>query len=387
MNNRFDFLEKALSKQRSQGRLRTLKTFTRSDRGLVRDAEDITYIDLSGNDYLGLSSHPEIVNSAVEAVHEYGTGSTASRLITGTTPAHETLEQELAEWLNREATLVFNSGYQMNTTLIAALCDKNTNLFFDKLNHNSLLQGALLGRGKLHRYRHADSYHLDELLKRYTSANSRSVIVTESVFSMDGDVPDLDQIASLADKYNAILIVDEAHSIGLWGKQGKGFTYDMKRVDIVLGTFGKSFGSFGAFAACSEKMRHYLINFCGGFIYTTALPASTIAATTAALRLMPGLDHIRNKVITNSAWFRELLTERGFNLSGSASQIIPVVIGSEVAAMNISNQLKNEGYLAVAIRPPTVAAGTSRLRFTISALVDREHLLAVNAILQQNVPV
>lgn len=339
-----------------------------------KQQDGAVYIDVSGNDYLGLSRHPHVIEYASNSLHEYGAGSTASRLITGTTDLHAALETELATWLHRESALVFNSGYQMNTSLIAALADRNTHLFFDKSNHNSLVQGAVLSRAHLHRYRHADLRHLETLLDRHAGDGKRCIIVTESIFSMDGDAADVSSLASLSSKYNALLIVDEAHAIGLAGSKGRGLSFGIDGVDIVLGTFGKSFGSFGAFAACSSSLRDYLINFCGGFIYTTALPPAVVAATLASLRLMPELDSIRAEVLDKAALFRRNLAKSGFSISGSVSQIVPVIIGGETATITVANELRQEGFWATAIRPPTVEPGTSRLRFTITAALQRDDL-------------
>lgn len=364
MKSRFEFVKEALEARQRAGQLRSLS-----------DIEKGTYlINVCGNDYLGLSKHPQVINYSQNYLMKSGAGSTASRLIAGTSSAHIELEKELATWLERESVLLFNSGFQMNSSLIGALADKNTHLYYDKFNHNSLIQGAVLSRASLHRYRHCDTEHLRMLIKKNHSAGKRQIIVTESVFSMDGDVPDLPEISNIAQEFDAILIVDEAHAIGLWGPGGRGFTFGDSRVDMVLGTFGKAFGSFGAFAACSEQLKSYLVNFCPGFVYTTALPPATIGATLGALKLMPTLDDVRSRVIDLSSKFRSELTKHGFDISGSTSQIIPVVIGSEEKTLELAQKLQNSGFQAYAVRPPTVAAGRSRIRFTITAELTEKHI-------------
>lgn len=374
MDHRHQFMDQPLVARRENDRLRTLRVYRPDMEGYLLNDRSAKLFDVSGNDYLGLSKHPAVKEFSIECVNYYGCGSTGSRLITGTTPLHKELEDELAVWLGREAVLVFNSGYQMNVSLIASLSDKNTHLYYDKKNHNSLIQGALLGKGTLHRYKHTDYSHLEELLRRHSSTNGRSIIVTESVFSMDGDVADLRVISEIADRYNALLIVDEAHATGVWGDDGRGFAYGMERVDLVLGTFGKSFGSFGAFVACSAKMKEYLTNFCSGIIYTTALPPSVIGSNLGALRLMPDLNHLRTKVIHNAAWLRRKLVEQGYHISGSVSQIIPVVLGNENDSIRVAEKLEKKGFLATPIRPPTVEQGTSRLRLTVSSALPENAL-------------
>ena len=362
--SRFDFVNDALQIRQQAGQLRAITD--------IVEASDL--VNVCGNDYLGLSKHPQVIDYSQNYLLQSGAGSTASRLIAGTGRAHLELENELATWLERESVLLFNSGFQMNSSLIGALADKNTHLYYDKLNHNSLIQGALLSRASLHRYRHCDTDHLRTLLKKNHTVGIRQIIVTESVFSMDGDVPDLSEISNIADEFDAILIVDEAHAIGLWGPEGRGFTFGDSRVDMVLGTFGKAFGSFGAFAACSEQLKSYLVNFCAGFVYTTALPPATVGATLGALKLMPTLEDVRSRVIRLSSKFRSELTRHGFDISGSTSQIIPVVIGTEEKTLQLAKKLQDAGFQAYAIRPPTVESGKSRIRFTITADITEKHI-------------
>ncbi len=338
---------------------------------------DASTVNFCSNDYLGLSTHPALIQASLRAVTEAGTGSGASRLVSGTSQSHLTLERELAEFTGREAALLFNSGYQLNTSVLPAIADRSAILYLDKLNHNSLYQGALLSKAKIRRYRHCDIGHLDQLLAEDAHLDTLKLIVTESVFSMDGDVAPIDALVALADRHHAVLMVDEAHSIGLFGDQGRGLCHGNSGVDIVIGTFGKAFGSFGAFVACEGEMRDYLVNFCGGFIYTTALPPAVVAATLAATRLMPSLDVARRTVLDHASKLRSGLVSLGFDTRGSSSAIIPAIIGDDGDALAASEALARAGFLVQAIRPPTVEEGTARLRFTVNAAHTSAHIEAL----------
>lgn len=376
MADRVGFIQDALNHRAQAGQLRSLSiSDSRPDSWIETNGSRL--LNLCGNDYLGLSQHPAVIEAGQQAYAQFGAGSTGSRLVTGTSSIHDKLESEMAGWMGRESVLLFNSGYQMNATLIPALTNKNTLLFFDKLNHNSLLHGARCSDARLLRYRHADYSHLRTLLRKHSRNDARNIIVSETVFSMDGDMADLEELTAIANQYDALLIIDEAHSLGLFGKGGRGLSYLNDRVDIVLGTFGKSFGTAGAFAACSSVMRDYLINFCAGFIYSTALPPPIIASTLASLQLMDGLQDQRNHLLETASWFREVLTEAGYDVCGSCSQIVPVLTGSEVHTANIAKSLRSEGYMVVPIRPPTVPVGSSRLRFTINSNLTTEMLKGV----------
>lgn len=378
------FIANELGSREASGRLRKLhKLEPAGENDVISDR--VRLQNLCSNDYLGLSKHPDVIEAASEATKKYGAGSTSSRLVSGSYSVHHELEDSLARWLEREEVLVFNSGFQMNVGIIAAIADKDTQLYYDKKNHNSLLQGALLSKAKLHRYRHADYRHLNELLERHSSETKKNIIITESVFSMDGDTSDLTELSDLADKFGAMLIVDEAHAIGVCGNGGRGYTFGIDRVDMVLGTFGKAFGSFGAFTACSREMKDYLINVCSAFIYTTALPPGLISATQKSLNLMDTFGEDRAKLQELSAWFRSELAASGFDTGGSTSHIIPVILGEEEKALKISDLLQKGGFLVQPIRPPTVESGKSRLRFTLNRHVSKNALMSVLQILRENV--
>jgi 8-amino-7-oxononanoate synthase len=378
------YIESALHGRHQDGKYRSLYDIESIELPFVT-VNGTKLLNLCSNDYLALSNHHRIIELSGEYLKKYGAGSRASRLVSGTHNFHTKVEESLAVWLKRETALVFNSGFQLNSSLIAAIAKKTTHLYFDKRNHNSLVTGALSSDAKLFRYRHLDYAHLDQLLEENASAAADNIIVSESVFSMDGDVASINELTKLAKKYNAILIVDEAHAIGVSGKNGRGLCYENEDVDIIIGTFGKSFGSFGAFIACNSELREYLINFCNGFIYTTALPPSVIGSIAAALELMPHLDDQRKYLLDLSSWFRGELSKHSFDISGSESHIIPIVTGNERSAVQLAELLKREGYLGMAIRPPTVEPGRSRIRLTMNSLITRDHLNGFIEVIQNYV--
>lgn len=360
-------MNEALARRRDDQQFRLLQSL-RPAEGTKVTRDGNTYIDFSSNDYLGLSAHPDVLAKAKEYVEKFGAGSAASRLITGTYSIHEELEEQLAATFNREAGLLFNSGFQANSTILGTVTDRHSLILADKLSHNSLLQGALSGRANFQRFRHNDLNHLEELLERATTQNyNRIWIVTETVFSMDGDCSPIRKIADLAAKYDAYLFADDAHAVGVWGDRGLGLAKDFPEVDILLGTCGKAFGSFGAYVACSKEMKEYLVNFCPGFIYTTALPPAVIGATTAALELLPNLEQERKSFHERIEKFRQDLQQLGFNTGPSTTQIIPVIIGGEKQTMDLSKRLEKNGFLTTAVRPPTVPEGSSRLRLTLAS--------------------
>jgi len=360
-------LHSKLREREQNKRLRSLQTFDFTSSPVAVRIDGEKYINFSSNDYLGLSKHPKLKKAAADTVRDSGTSSTASRLITGSYSLLETLENELAQFTGRESALVFNSGYQANATLLKALAGRNACILMDKLAHNSLLNGGLASRAKLLRFHHNDMNHLEELLKRHCDDYESIWIVVESVYSMDGDTAPLENLTGLAEQYGARTYVDEAHSLGVYGPDGSGRSRNYTNIDIMLGTFGKAFGSFGAFVACSSEMRDYLINFCEGFIYTTALPPATTAATLEALRLMPQLADRREKLMKNVAFLNNLLNKAGADTGSSHSQIIPVITGSEETTLQISKKARREGFIATAIRPPTVPTNACRIRVTLSS--------------------
>ena len=371
--NKYIFIDDKLGNRLSLNLYRRLKT-VRPLSGVEVEVDGRRMLNFCSNDYLGLSRHPLLEERAIEYLQKYGSGSTASRLVCGNYDCFEMVEKRIAELTENESALILNSGFQANVSLLPALADRDTLILSDRLNHNSIIQGALLSRCRIKRFRHNDMNHLEELLKENRDNGlSRILVVTESVFSMDGDRSDIDTLVRLNEQYDSFLIVDEAHGTGVLGKKGMGPTCG-KNVDMVMGTMGKALGSFGAYIACSEKTREYLINFCYGLIYSTALPPSVIGSIDAALELIPTMDKERRDLFRKAALFRSSLNELGYDTGKSTTQIIPVILGDEKNALELSKWLEDNDILAMTFRYPTVAPGESRIRLSLSALHTQEHL-------------
>ena len=371
--SRFDFIEQELSRRDHQQRHRRLRNLTPVSATEV-EIDGKRMVNFCSNDYLGLAKHPLLKEKAISFTEHYGTGSTASRLICGSFDCHKAIEEKLARLKGVESTLLFNSGFQANVSIIPALVDRNSLVLSDRLNHNSIIQGITLARCQKQLFDHNNLDHLESLLDASRNdGHSRRLIVTESVFSMDGDQADIDRLVQIAHRHDALLMVDEAHATGVLGEAGMGLTVG-RDVDVTMGTFGKALGSFGAYVASSSLVRDYLINCCSGFIYTTALPPATLGAINAALDLVPAMDAQRLQLHENAEFLRNMLQQLGYNTGSSSTQIIPVLIGEEQDTLMLSAALEAAGYLATAIRPPTVPQGESRIRIALSAAHTREQL-------------
>ena len=382
MQTKFDFMRAELARRQQAGQLRSLRTWAPGGRARVR-AQGRELINFSSNDYLGLASHPLVRARAIEFVEHYGAGAGAARLVCGSQPGFAQVEQTLAKLKQTERALVLNSGYQANVSLLPALVDRRALILLDRLCHNSLVQGAILGRCRVRRYRHGDLDHLRALLaESAAAAPSRRVIVTESVFSMDGDVSDIDALVELAAAFDALLVIDEAHATGVLGERGMGLTCG-KTVDLCVGTFGKALGSFGAYVACGEKLWEYLVNCCPGFIYTTALPPAVLGAVDAALELVPQMDAQRQTLLAHAQYLRDALRAQGWDTGAATAQIVPLMVGAEGEALALNAYLEKNGVLAVAIRPPTVEPGRARVRLALSALHQPSDLDRLVELLQR----
>lgn len=362
-------IENELEEIKSQGLLRTTRLISsRQSARVTCDGHEVLL--LCSNNYLGLADHPVLAAASIAAIQQYGTSSGASRLVSGTMEFHERLESAVAAYKKREAALVFNSGHAANTGIIPALVGRGDVIFSDRLNHASIVDGILLSGARLVRYRHNDCEQLGALMEKH--ARGRCLIVSDGVFSMDGDLAPLAELVKLKHRYGALLMVDDAHGSGVLGAHGRG-SADLlgvaNEVDIQMGTFGKALGSYGAYAAVSAELRDLLINRARSFIFSTSLPPAVLAASLAAVELVqsPEGDALREKLCANTRFFRDSLTEAGFSIPDGSTQIVPVVIGSAVTTMQFSEALLAEGFFAQGIRPPTVPVGTSRLRFTLMA--------------------
>lgn len=327
------------------------------------------YLAFCSNDYLGLANHPEVINALAESAKQFGVGSGASHLVAGHSSEHHALEEELAAFTGRDRALLFSTGYMANMGAITALVGQGDAVFEDRLNHASLLDAGLLSGARFQRFLHNDLNNLQARLDK-TEAG-RKLIVVDGVFSMDGDCAPLPELAALAQKNDAWLMVDDAHGFGCLGKNGSGsaehFGLTQNQLPILMGTLGKAVGSFGAFIAGSETLIESLIQFARPYIYTTAMPPAVAAATRASLRLIQ-TEHWRREHLNQLiAHFRRGAFAMGLQLMDSFSPIQPIVIGDEAKTLAIAEQLAKRGILIVAIRPPTVPVGGSRLRITFSA--------------------
>jgi len=359
-----------LQELEGQGRLRHLASTARRSDGRV-DRGHGALVDFSSNDYLGLSRHPELKNRAADFIALYGAGSGASRLVTGNIPPFASIEARIAAAKDAEAALVLASGFQANASLLPALLDKTLwehepIVFADRLNHASLIHGCQAAGVRMVRFRHNDMGHLAELLAE--SDRRTPFIDTETVYSMDGDRADLGALAELAERFGAFLYLDEAHATGVLGQDGFGLAHGMASGNcLVMGTFSKAMGSFGAYAACSAALRDYLVNRCGGLIYATALPPAILGAIDAAIDLVPKLAAEREKLAATAERLRQGLRDLGADCGASSTQIVPMIVGEEKMAIELAASLQRAGMLAVAIRPPTVPPGASRLRFALAS--------------------
>ena len=333
---------------------------------------------LCSNNYLGLAGHPRLAEAAISAVERYGTSSGASRLVSGNMELHALLEERIARFKGTGAALVFNSGYAANSGIIPALAGKGDMVFSDRLNHASIVDGCLLSRATMVRYPHNDIAALRRLLERHQTAGRR-IIVTDGVFSMDGDLARLRELVELKREFGALLMVDDAHGTGVLGATGRGSAEVqgvLESVDIHMGTLGKALGSFGAYAAASEEIVDYLANHARSFIFSTSLPPAVLAASLAAIDLIdsPEGAALRQQLDRNTVFFREGLSAAGFDTMGSETQIVPLFVGGAEQTMAFTARLLEEGVFAQGIRPPTVPAGTCRLRCTLMATHTEDDL-------------
>ncbi|WNR44938.1 8-amino-7-oxononanoate synthase [Paenibacillus roseipurpureus] len=335
-----------------------------------------TLLNLSSNDYLGLAQHPKIVEAMREALLSDGAGASASRLVTGNHQPYGELEAAIANWQNSEAALVFGSGYMANVGVISALVGRGDVVFSDGLNHASIVDGVILSRAEHARYRHNDLNHLRALLEKHRDKR-RKLIVTDAIFSMDGDAARLSELVRLKREYGAMLMVDEAHGSGIYGRQGQGYCHALglhDEVDVHMGTFSKAFGVYGAYVCGTHTLIEWLVNKARTLIYSTALPAAVVVGISSALELVRAEHWRRDHLLTHSKSFRSALRDAGFNVIPGDSPIVPVIVGDNETALQFSHALENEGILATAIRPPTVPAGTARIRFSLSAAHTEEQL-------------
>ncbi len=340
------------------------------------DIEGRRFLLFCSNNYLGLASHPEVIEAAVAATRDYGTSAVSSRLISGHMHPHQRLERTIAEWKGCENALVFSTGYQANIGTIGALTGAGDVVISDELNHASIIDGCRLSRAAVDIYRHNDTDHLAELLAKHAGAG-RVLVVTESVFSMDGDKAPLQDIAGLTRNHGAWLMVDEAHAAGVFGPGGAGLVAELgieDKVDVRIGTLGKALASFGAYAAGSRTLIDTLVNRARSFIFTTGLPPAAAAAAGASIGIIRREPERARSLLTRSRALGLRLRAAGLEVSHVDSQILPVVIGKADDAVAVARKLLDRGIYVAAIRPPTVPEGTSRLRVSLMATHTEEQI-------------
>jgi 8-amino-7-oxononanoate synthase len=339
-------------------------------------------LSFCSNDYLGLANHPKVIESFIDAAKQYGVGAGASHLITGHHQCHANLENELAEFIGCEKVLLFSTGYMANLGVVNSLANRNSVIFADKLNHASLNDAAILSRAELKRYTHRDVNQLENFLS--TTDNNSRLILSDGVFSMDGTVAPVENLQSIAKKYHATLVIDDAHGIGVLGKHGKGCTETLlDQNTILVGTLGKAFGTFGAFVAAKQEVIEWLIQKAHSYIYTTSLPPAVAEATRTSLQLIKTDAWRRGKLQELVQNFRESCTHAGINVSASDTPIQAIILGESKTALYVSEQLLNTGILVPAIRPPTVANNSARLRISFSAMHTNAHVNQLIVALQQ----
>ncbi len=363
-----NFFEQQLASLKEQGLLRNLTVLSDMEEEEEEGPPGKSIsVNFSSNDYLGLARDKRLKEAAITAINRFGSGATASRLLAGNLKIAEELENDLARMMGTEAALVFGSGFLTNLGVISAVTDSDDEVYSDWLNHASIIDGIRLSHAHRLRYRHKDLNHLESLLKNSTVRGKR-IIVSESLFSMDGDIAPVKGLAELAERFHAMLIIDEAHAIGIFGRGG-GIcrTEDIDvHPDIVVGTLSKALGGYGGFVACSPRIRHFLINRARSFIYSTGLPPACIASAREAVAIVTTHPDMGKKLLDKTRRFRNHLEEAGFRLPALESQILQIPIGSNEKALQFSKLVIDRGLFVRAIRPPTVPPGTARVRLSMT---------------------
>lgn len=376
MEEFYSDLARELEKQQVQHLFRELKSITGVPAEWV-EMQGKRLLNLSSNNYLGIADHPNLKTAAIRAVQELGCSATSARLIVGNYELYDRVEKDLARFKDTEAALIFNTGYMANIGIITALAGRGDIIISDKTNHASIIDGARLSGAEFLRYKHIDMGDLERCLKK-ADGYRRKLIITDSVFSMDGDLAPLPAIVELKGKYGAVLMIDEAHAGGIFGENGRGLAeyYGVTdQVEINMGTFGKAFGCSGAYVTGRKVLIDYLRNKARSFIFTTGLPPAVVASVQAALQVVQQENWRREEVLVKAAWVRNELTKAGFNLLNSESQIIPILVGDNAPTLEFSKRLFEVNILAMAVRPPTVPQKSARLRLTVMATHSNEELV------------
>lgn len=370
-----NFAQKVIQKAEIDGKKRCLITSNRLEDGTIK-ISGRTCIDFCSNDYLGLSFHHELRQAGKNILSNLGCGAGASRLMSGNMTEHEALEERIASFKHKKAALLFGSGYLANVGIIPSLVSRGDVVLSDRLNHASIVDGIRLSGAKILRFRHNDLSELENLLSYKRDQFKKALIVAESVYSMDGDMAPIDELINLSINFNTMLMIDEAHAVGIMGKKGEGLVSAKraKDVDFIIGTFGKAFGGYGAFVVLSNQLKEYLIQSCRTFIFSTAIPPFLAAVNLAGVNLASSEAELKVKVLENARLFRKIFKEYTNQVIPGESQILPVVVGKNRAAVELEKALFDAGIFARAIRPPTVPEGTARIRFSVTAMHSRDQI-------------
>ncbi len=374
MKSNFDTYKKELENLRCNACERKLNSLKKDGKYILEESK--RYLNLSSNDYLGIAEDKDI-RKRFYRIGDFSLGSSSSRLLTGSSSVYAKLECLLASLYGKDKALIFNSGYHANIGIMSGLLTKKDAVFCDKLNHASILDGIRLSEAKMFRYKHLDYEHLEELLQKHRNEYENAIIVSESVFSMDGDIADLNRLIELKKKYNAILVVDEAHAFGVFGEIGLGIAEQqgcIKDIDLIVATFGKAVGSVGAFCTGNDVLINYLINKSRPLIFSTALPDVNIAFSYCIItEILPNLKSQRQQLLLTAQKLREKLIQAGLETRGG-SHIVPVILGENEIALNVSRELIKQGYYLLPIRHPTVAKGSSRIRISLRADISYDEI-------------
>jgi len=366
----FETYREILNNLEDNSHLRIIRDFEKKDEKHIW-FKDKKLLNLSSNNYLGFADNQEITKRFMEETGcEYSFGSASARLLTGSLPVYKELENLISDLFQTESTLLFNSGYHANVGIASAIAESVDVIFSDKLNHASIIDGMQLSKGKFFRYRHNDMENLEELLIRERNNFKNAIIISESVFSMDGDIADLKKLVKLKEKYNCILVIDEAHAFGVFGKKGLGVAEGLaliNSIDLIMATFGKAIGSTGAFVTGKKVLIDYLINKSRPFIFSTALPPVNIAFS----------KWIIENELPKTYEKRQKMLELGKKL-GSQSHIVPVIVGDNKETLDLCERLFDKGYFTLPIRPPTVPAGSSRIRISLTTEITEKDIEGLN---------
>ncbi len=377
--------QKELENLKHQSQFRQIPDIDAKD-GKYIFAKGQKYLNLSSNDYLGLAYDSSLVQEFLNSIKNDKNAlfsSASSRLLTGDNKVFRDLEGFITELFNKEQCLLFNSGYHANIGLLSALNQKGCAVFSDKLNHASIIDGMKLSDGDFYRYKHLDYKHLETLLEKHFSKYEKVFIVSESVFSMDGDIADIERLVQIKKKYNAVLIIDEAHSFGVFGQKGCGVAENVDGVDLIVATFGKALASYGAFVVGNKVLIEYLINKARSFIFSTNIPPVNAMWSLWLLQnKLPEMGQERQNLLSLAAFLRCELQENGLDTLGE-SQIVPIIIGDNEKTVKIAEKLKSEGFWVLPIRPPTVPLGESRLRISLNTLMDEKDIIRLPKIIKE----